>query len=1083
MNTEARKLRALNLLRTIVKDKLSFLGEGASAVVFATDKWVYKVFLSGAENRNVLDAGIKFLGSSFFYELEGIHYFSATESVWIYPYEESEVCTNFQLEEMQDFLVDCWERDIVVLDIQPRNAVRVQGQLKWVDYEWSMLTDKLTDNLFLNMACRAYIYCKYGDRDKVFLDKLKQTAINQFDLKALDGLQEFLNRLYAKIIYHQSLGEESQAPLSIKNSNKGTKELRLPYQDDINPELLFFSYLKEGYYLEFDRYEHLELSRENFFSPKAVFFQLTPLDLPTQEVTLLIKACVQDTEVLKESVYHLLRQLSSPNKFKERILALDTRTTDFLRSYNEGSSWEELLDIANSLVQQGAIDRVIYPTENDVLEVNKAYFQLQTTFTHTVDKVPVAAQLYGLEQASTDYVFQLDIDAMIGRFDRKHSFLNDMIEVIENHKEVVSVGFNIYKGKQEGFTPYYGFENGGFVPEVRCCLLKKSRLKKILPLPNQLTDKGLALSWYRSLEQRQKETNSCSVRGGNYASFYIHIPNFKKKDLDSWFTMVDRLEQGFLPSTQKDEFDLVTAYSAWGLPQRSEKMVVVSCLRNISLARFLRFWKSLITQSNKDWGLILVDDASTNGLAEYIKKIVLPYKNRVTFIHNRFRVGNLQNQYKAIRYFIPNPNSIVLILDGDDALIGKQAIEKLWQKYSSNKADVIVGRMYRTDKCYAEYPYKVNFHQPRLYGGNVWQHLRSFKKYLFDSLTLKDLRIKNRQPQENDDERLAKRFSKKTVFPEYATDFAMMIPIVEMSTRPLLFDHFLVYHDRTTINTAEIKKRKEEIIAEILNKPAKTPNDVLHSRRTFLPNLNKIEIDITYACNLKCINCNRSSTQAPTKDGMSLAQIKSFVEESKDLGKKWTLINLLGGEPSVHPDFHQIVQTLLEDYIDAFSTNTILQVTSNGHGEFVQNQLSKLPKHPQLIIDVDSFKDSRVVPYFSPFNKAPVDQKQKTNAEYIKGCWVTAYCGIGLNHLGYYPCGVAAGIDRVFEFNKGIPHLKDVDESIRELLQTFCQFCGNFIDYESNKGDFIPRHEKVVLKKPIVSETWRKKYREYNRKK
>jgi MoaA/NifB/PqqE/SkfB family radical SAM enzyme len=74
-----------------------------------------------------------------------------------------------------------------------------------------------------------------------------------------------------------------------------------------------------------------------------------------------------------------------------------------------------------------------------------------------------------------------------------------------------------------------------------------------------------------------------------------------------------------------------------------------------------------------------------------------------------------------------------------------------------------------------------------------------------------------------------------------------------------------------------------------------------------LPNLNQIEIDITYECNLKCINCNRSSTQAPIKEGMTLEQIENFVRESVELNKKWKLINLLGGEPSIHKDFLEIV--------------------------------------------------------------------------------------------------------------------------------------------------------------------------------
>jgi hypothetical protein len=82
--------------------------------------------------------------------------------------------------------------------------------------------------------------------------------------------------------------------------------------------------------------------------------------------------------------------------------------------------------------------------------------------------------------------------------------------------------------------------------------------------------------------------------------------------------------------------------------------------------------------------------------------------------------------------------------------------------------------------------------------------------------------------------------------------------------------------------------------------------------------------------------------------------------------------------------------------------------------------------------------------------------------------------------MGYYPCGVAGGIDRVFKFDLGIASLKDVDKGIAKLLDKFCRYCGNFSDYEKNQGNFIPRHEKAVLNKPVMSKSWRQTYKSYN---
>jgi len=1084
-----RKNNGIEILnKTIPQKVFSYLGEGKSSVIFHDEKFVYKVFL--LENyealgykRHILNTiqvnKSKFENSNFFYPIQDIIEINKDSFILIYPFEKREPCTAFEQNEIQDFLVENWQKRLIFQDIKPENFVRVQGKLKWIDYE----PDKFTDNLFLNMAVRAFIYAKYSNEKQSFLNKLCRSAINNFDLPELKGFQEFSNTLLSKIIFEE--GQiETQHTVNCKSVNDVSEIdksglYKLPYHDNFNAEQAYWQLYKRSLYLDEVRFEHPKIDAQNFFSPHSIILKTLQIVEPKQKVSLVIKACVQDSEIVYEAVKHIVRQLAFPNSFDEIILALDIRQTDFLREYNATNTWEKLIEQTQKLVEDLIIDKFIFPRENDFPNVNQKWFGLSTNASHTTGKVPVTAQLYAFEKAKNDLVLQVDCDAMIGRLSKEHSFLDEMISEIDKNETVLSIGFNIYKGIETSFTSYFGFENGGFVPEVRFCLLKKSRIDNVLPLNNELIGNEFKFSWYRALEQRQRETNTSSIRGGDSRSFYIHPHNFKKTDKDVWFTTIDRVEQLEIPEKQSNEFDLAGSHYEWTISKRNEKVVIVSCFRNISLSRFLRFWYSLTRQTYQDWGLVLIDDASENGISHFIKELIKPFQSRITFIQNRFRVGVAQNTYKAIHYFMENQESVVCILDADDALIGKNALKNIAEKYSYWGADVVVGKMYRTDKIHAHYKYTPNFINPRLYGGNVWQHIRSFKKYLFDSLSFDDLKIENKQ-QQNDDIFLSKRFSHKMIFPENCWDFAYMVPIVEMSENPMCINHFNIYHDRTTKNTTKIKQLKESIICEILSKPTKSPKDVIKGRKTFLPNLNQIEIDITYECNLKCINCNRSSTQAPIKEGMSIGQIENFIRESIELNKKWKLINLLGGEPSIHKDFLEIVNLILNEYIIKHSTETILQVTSNGYGELVQERLSKLPKHSNMIIDYASFKDNRIVPYFSPFNEAPIDKPEGSKKEYSKGCWVTSYCGIGLNQLGYYPCGVAGGIDRIFKLNLGVQSLKNVDESIANYFDTFCRFCGNFSDYEKNFGNFIPRNEKAALTKPITSESWRKAYKNYN---
>jgi uncharacterized radical SAM superfamily Fe-S cluster-containing enzyme len=1078
-----RQEKAYKLLISKQRGDFSYLGEGATSVVFTDYNKIYKVFLG--ENlaqvswKNGLLKHIKdnaiFQNTKYFYPIEEIIPIDNNQ-IYIYKYDISEPCTYFSEIEIIDFLIECWDLKLIFKDVKPKNFIRVNGSLKFIDYD----PEPYNDNFFMNMAARAFIYCKHSDKEYSYLQKLCRTAINNFDLIELQGFQEFLNYLFAKIIYQKSQIETTKIEncTIVNDVSEIVKRgiYKLLYQDNFNAEQAFWQLNKLNIFLDKSSFDTPILDEQNYFSPQHIILKTEQIVQPKQNVSLIIKACVQDTEIIYEAVKHIVRQLTFPNNFAERILALDIRQTDFLREYNSKNTWEILIEEAQKLVDDFVIDKFIFPTENEFQNINQKWFGIETNATHTIKKVPVTAQLYAFEKAKNDFVLQVDCDAMIGRNSKEHSFLDDMISEFDKNESVLSVGFNIYKGKKTSFTSYFGFENGGFVPEVRFCLLKKSRIENVLPLKNEIVENAFKVSWYRALEQRQKQTQTCSIRGGDSRSFFIHPYNFKKTDKDVWFTTLDRVEQLEIPEKQTNEFDIAGSYYDWTISKRNEKLVIISYFRNIPFSRFLRFWYSLTSQTNQDWGLVLIDDASDNGISHFIKELIKPFQNRNTFIQNRFHVGAAQNTYKAIHYFIENQESVVCVLNAGDALIGKNALDVLMEKYKYWKGDLAIGKSHYTTKIDLSMPTH-DFSNPRKTESGVANSLISFKKYLYDSLTFEDFKVLNKEENWDKGVLLSKLFTKKLVFPKYASQFSYIVPIVEMSVNPKFTDYINHFKDKNI--DIDIQILNDEI-SEIISKPSKRVQDSFKGRRTFLPNLKKIELDITYECNLKCINCNRSSTQAPIKDGMSIEQIEKFVEESIELNIKWELINILGGEPTVHKDFHEIVSIILYKYLIPHSPNTLLQVTSNGYGEIVIEKLNKMPKHPRLIIETTSFKDDRIVSYFSPFNDAPIDKPNGNEKEYHKGCWVTSYCGIGLNHLGYYPCGVAGGIDRVFKLNLGVQSLKNVDESIAKYLDTFCRFCGNFSDYESNAGNFIPRNEKSALTKPVISESWRKAYKDYN---
>ena len=226
-----------------------------------------------------------------------------------------------------------------------------------------------------------------------------------------------------------------------------------------------------------------------------------------------------------------------------------------------------------------------------------------------------------------------------------------------------------------------------------------------------------------------------------------------------------------------------------------------------------------------------------------------------------------------------------------------------------------------------------------------------------------------------------------------------------------------------------------------------------------------VEIDITYVCNLACFNCNRSVSQAPSRDHMSLAQIRRFLDDSRASGMHWKRIRLLGGEPTVHPEFLEIVNMLIA-YRDVESPDTAIEVSTNGFGRRVRQTLARVPAAVRIS---NSMKESNIQPHFSTFNVSPRDLPEYQQADFSNGCWITQECGIGVTPYGYYPCAIAGTIDRTFGFDLGRKSLPVATDDMRKELETFCAVCGHFKDY-------LERGQAPPVTAQVTSATWARAY-------
>ncbi len=243
----------------------------------------------------------------------------------------------------------------------------------------------------------------------------------------------------------------------------------------------------------------------------------------------------------------------------------------------------------------------------------------------------------------------------------------------------------------------------------------------------------------------------------------------------------------------------------------------------------------------------------------------------------------------------------------------------------------------------------------------------------------------------------------------------------------------------------------------------------------YSPHCDKIILDITYACNLRCENCNRSCRHAPSNDFMTLAQIEHFIQESIDQERKWQQIWIEGGEPTLHPDIDRILDILLE-YKKKYRPLVKIQLNSNGYGDKTIRKLEQIGKRIRIY---SSEKTSPVVQDFCVFNLAPCDFQAYQDIDFSIGCYLPSFHGLCLNMNGYYHCTCAGGMDRVLGLDLGLKKLPgNEDLWWGKTMSAFCRYCGHF--------SVNNRHHLSVEPPQVdfpISDSWQQFFETYNTRK
>lgn len=175
---------------------------------------------------------------------------------------------------------------------------------------------------------------------------------------------------------------------------------------------------------------------------------------------------------------------------------------------------------------------------------------------------------------------------------------------------------------------------------------------------------------------------------------------------------------------------------------------------------------------------------------------------------------------------------------------------------------------------------------------------------------------------------------------------------------------------------------------------------------------------------------------------------------------------------SASPDIDEILKLLI-DFKNNYPSKTLIEIKTNGYDPNVVKKIQYLSSE---VLIINTNKTNRFQKKFEPFNLALRDKKKNFFTNFSNCCWVSAYCGIGLNKFGYYPCATAGGIDRVAGFDIGLKNLPLDRKLIYKQAKILCVLCGHFT---------FRKFRSVNNRTPVIGEpkskTWIYMYQKYEK--
>lgn len=201
---------------------------------------------------------------------------------------------------------------------------------------------------------------------------------------------------------------------------------------------------------------------------------------------------------------------------------------------------------------------------------------------------------------------------------------------------------------------------------------------------------------------------------------------------------------------------------------------------------------------------------------------------------------------------------------------------------------------------------------------------------------------------------------------------------------------------------------------------------------------NSMELQILLACSWDCHACDQFSNfhgiSFVKKGTMTLAQIEHFIHEMQAANAYFGRIRILGGEPTGHPKFAEIIK-MLDGWLVAYGHVGFLEVITNGDNperiEPVRHLISRVRVSGERDKQKRHTANLRATPASLGYHGRRCNQPE--------------HCGWSLSYYGWAPCSSGAGIMRLRDLmathqRHALPGERGTEKNWPELQQ-LCDQC------------------------------------------